>query len=504
MVNSVTAPITQPIKPLAGQNTTKTSIFYINDEHSNVPNMEKLKSASDDFDSFTSSTDTSKLKFSSGDFAMGGDLKLNKLAVAAQNSLGIMASAEGNHEHDIDEKDLLEILKDSKYKLLGLNTNIPSDKELSKKITKSYIQEQNGVKYGVIGLAPFDLTYHLKDADRYKHLNIIDIEKTIPLLQKEIDDLQKQGINKIVVLSHAGYTSDVQIAKAVEGVDVILGGHSHDLIKGITEGKNLFYSKKSGEPTIITQAGKNGDHFGVLNLEFNDKGVITSAQNNVSDTADFPKSSLMDFFVNKILGPAEVVGSIKSASKYSSSMIVENPHAEFMADAVRSELNTDIVMLNSGNFRGGFEVGKLTDRDIFGITPLKNNLGIIKLSEKELVDAIKVGAQSMNTPDNAPGLLQFSGIKYTVSKSGELKALSFIDKDGKETAIDIKNPNTFKTYTVALDDFVAKGGNNYMTNKWDTAEKQFDVDKNKFVIDHIKKSNAPIEIKEDGRIQIVD
>lgn len=501
MVNSVSQTSITP-------KTTKTSIFYVNDLHSNLKNIEKLKSASDQFDAFVPSEKTDKLKFSAGDIGVGRDASFNKLSVAFQNSTGIMASAAGNHEFDLSKKDLAEVLKESKYKFLGLNVDIPQNneinKELKKDLIRSYIQEQNGEKYGVIGMLPFDFMFHLSDPDEYRDFKILAIEKTIPLLQAEIDKLEEQGVNKIILLSHAGYSADVELAKSVEGIDVIMGGHTHDLLEGIKEGKNLFYSKKTGEPTIITQAGKNGDHFGILNLEFNDKGVITNAQNNIGETEKFSRSSIMKYFTDKILGKPQVVGTIKFAPKHKHTLIAENPTANFLADAVKNEIGVDIVMINSGNIRGNIEEGPLTTRDLKIITPFDNNLWILKLTEKDLVDAIKVGAKSLTNEEYFPGILQFSGLKYTLSRSGEVKGAIFIDKDGKEIPIDVQNPNPFKTYRVAIDDFIAKGGCEYLSRASDNIEKKFDFDKNKLIVDYLQKLNAPVEISTEKRITFVN
>lgn len=509
MVNSISqTPAIQP-NTVAKQpsKTTKASIFYVNDIHSNLVNLEKLKSASDTFDAMPSEG-ADKLKFAAGDISVGRDRAFSQLGVAFENTTNIMASAAGNHEFDLNKDDLVAVLKDNHYKLLGLNVKIPEttddNKEIRKEITNSYIQEQNGTKYGVIGLMPFNFMFHLSDPDQYNDFEIIPMEQTIPLVQKEVDNLKEQGVNKIILLSHAGFAEDRQLAQSVEGIDVILGGHTHDLIKGVKEGKNLFYSKKTGEPTIITQAGRNGDYFGVLNLEFDEKGVIKSVQNNVSKTAPYPKSLVMKQVIDKIIGKPKVVGVIKSAPKHEHTLITENPSADFVLDAERSELGVDMVLINSGNFRASFESGNLTDRDLKTLTPFDNKVWIIKLTEKELVDALKIGAKSIVAEDNTPGIVQCSGIKYTMTKSGELKNLTYLNKNGQEEQIDVKNPNPFKTYTVATDDFVAKGGNHYLPNKEDSLIKKFDFDKNKLVEDYFKKLKGPVDIKADRRIKIVN
>ena len=500
--------ITQPITTKTPAKTTKTSIFYINDVHSNLTNIEKLKTASDEFDSFVPSEKTDKLKFAAGDIGAGRDIKLSKVAVVFQNGIGLMASAGGNHEFDLKKDELAEVLRDSKYKTLGLNVGIPLDseskKELRKEIINSYIQEQNGIQYGVIGLLPFDFLYHLSDAKEYKDFEIPSVENTIPILQKEVDKMKEQGVNKIIVLSHNGYNVDVKFANSVEGIDVIIGGHTHDLIEGVQEGKNLFYSKKTGEPTIITQVGKDGKYFGVLNLEFNDKGIIVKAQNNVSKTKDFARSSVMEYFADTILGKPEIIGKIKSAPKHDHTLIAENPSINFLLDVERKELGVDISAINAAEIRGSLEKGSLTNRDLQMMSPFNNRLWIINLTEKELVDSLKVSASSFTNEENFPGILQFSGVKYTMSKSGEVKEAFFVDKDGKETPIDINNPNLFKTYRVSTGDFMAQGGCKYFSDKTGMSEKILNIDLNKVVVDYLKKYPEPIDIKSDGRIKIVD
>jgi len=505
MVNPISPTQTTPQSP---NKTTKTSIFYINDVHANVSNMERLKSASDEFDAFVPSKDTDKLKFSAGDIIAGRDPKLGKLAVEFQNSTGIMASAGGNHEFDLNKEDLSEILKDKEFKFLGMNAEIPSTNESFKKLDEemisSYIQEQNGTKYGVIGLLPPDFAYHQTDPDEYKDVKILATKEYAPLVQKEIDKMKEQGINKIIVLSHAGYEDDIELAKSVEGIDIIIGGHTHTLIEDIKENENLFYSAKTGAPTIITQAGKDGKYFGVLNLEFNENGVITKAQNNVNETKNYPKSKIAQYFTDKFLGKPKIYGKINSAPNDPPRLSTEQASADFILDVMKSELNVDATIFNSAQLRDTFKPGDLTDRDLAELSPFKNKISIIKLTEKELVDAIKVGTQSFTNEEHVPGLLQVSGLKYTATTAGDVKEIIFVNKDGKETKIDVNNPNPFKTYRVGTNEYVGKGGNGYIANKHNEAEVNFDFDQDKLIVDYMKKQTKPIDIKTDGRITILD
>ena len=97
-------------------------------------------------------------------------------------------------------------------------------------------------------------------------------------------------------------------------------------------------------------------------------------------------------------------------------------------------------------------------------------------------------------------------MKYDITKSGEIKNLRYIDKNGTETLIDIENPNPNKFYKTAMDDFVAKGGDDYLPKNENPAfiEKHYKIDKDVLAGQHLKKQEQPVEIKDDGRIKIIE
>jgi 2',3'-cyclic-nucleotide 2'-phosphodiesterase (5'-nucleotidase family) len=285
-----------------------------------------------------------------------------------------------------------------------------------------------------------------------------------------------------------------------------LGGHTHELLDGVNKGENLFYSKNN-EPVIITQGGKDGEYAGVLNLEFDQNGVITKAQNNVTDTAKFKRSRLLMKAFDMILGKPEHLGVIKYVEPSPVHRLIDpNPHTNFIMDAMRSELGTDLALINAGNVRGYFEEGPLDSRQVFEVVPLKNDVVVLKLTEKEIVDSLKNGAKSFINPGFKPSVVIPSGLKYTVSRQGEIKSAAFIDKQGKEIPIDINNPDPNKVYTVATDDFFASGGDNLIPDKLSTNQydKRYNFDKDKLACDYIKKLPQPIEIRDDGRMTVVD
>ncbi|DAA97099.1 TPA: hypothetical protein CPT80_02625 [Candidatus Gastranaerophilales bacterium HUM_9] len=489
--------------------STKIKIGYINDFHGQLTKMERTIIPLQDCD----------IRLSGGDNFLGDErnVSLNKGVAKYMNLANIEASPVGNHELDMNQKTFMDITKGLNTKLVDCNyrqiIDDPKEAErlynetnkapINDRFINSYVKEIKGQKYGIIGVSPVDMNDRYTHADYYDDCKVDTMDDSIKDVQKEVDELQKQGINKIILLSHLGYKLDKEMAQKTSGVDVIIGGHSHNLVEGLTEGENLLKSK-TGEPVIITNGGKDGEHFGNLSVEFDKNGVITEAQNDIINTNKFGRNLIYAKILEDDMDENEKVGYINSVlPQPKNRLIEENPQANFVADAIKNELGVEIAFLNSANLRSSFEPGTFTRLDAKMISPFHNQMVIANVTEKDLVDAFKFTCKTM--VNTRPGLFAVSGLKYTVRKSdGELLSLTKVDNNGKETPIDIKNPSDTKTYRISADSFVMRGGDKVSSlNYVGKEEKVFDFDKDTLVCDYIKHLNKPIDINQTGRVTIV-
>ncbi len=80
-------------------------------------------------------------------------------------------------------------------------------------------------------------------------------------MQQIVDDVRSQGVDAVIVLSHNGMDVDLKLASRVNGIDVILGGHTHDGVPKPIEVKN------DKGITVVTNAGSNGKFLAVLDLD---------------------------------------------------------------------------------------------------------------------------------------------------------------------------------------------------------------------------------------------
>ena len=501
--NSSVQPKTKPIP----NDTFELSVGYINDIHGQTNNMMRVLSGF-----------KGDLRLSAGDNDIGDEknIGIHKATTTFLNVAGIVASALGNHELDTSQKECINAIKNFNGKVLSINYKKKSDENLSeenknkfgiadldKHLTGSTIVEVKGEKVGLIGASPMDMFERLTHPNYYKDSHIDTLEETTQLIQKEVDKFKEQGINKIFLLSHLGYERDKKVAKDLEGVDVIIGGHSHDTLFDIKEGENLFYSP-SGEPVIITQIGKDGNYFGELNLTFNKDGVISKAQNNVAETHKFSKNMIIQDIFNQYLGKPEVVGYVKEVPPPPKSLIEENPHANFVCDIMKSETNSDIALWQNAGVRNSFHEGELNSSDLKDMAPFLDYIVVANVSEKKIVDLIQHAVEtSFKTPSKKPGLISVSGLKYTVDpQKGKLTEMSFIDKNGEDHEIDIENPSETKTYRVVADEFLMSAGADYkVLAEEDEYVEHYPYDKDFIVCEYLKKHKEPIVIEHSGRIE---
>lgn len=485
------------------------SIGYINDLHGQTNAMTRILSGI-----------KGDLRLSAGDNDIGDEKNkaVNRSVIKFMNLAGIRATALGNHEMDTKQNDFIDTLSEYDGDVLAVNLKkepleTQTDDEieefdrgeLDKHIKKSIVVEVKGEKIGIVGAAPIDFSARITHPSYHTDCSIDSLEDTIEEIQDEIDALKDQGINKIILVSHLGNDADKVVAQSTDGIDVIVGGHTHELIEGISEGKNLLYSE-SGEPVIITEAGKNGKYFGELNLTFDNQGVITKAQNNLGKSELFSKNMIHQYIFNQFLGEPEIVGQIKEVTPPPTTLIEENAHANFMCDAMRHELNTDIALWNNSGTRSFFKEGIIDSRDIKDIAPFEDRVSVADVSEKKLVDMFKHTIEATyTTQGNKPGLLAVSGLTYSVSpKEGKLTGMSFVDRDGKEHIIDIDNPREDKLYKVAQDSFMMFEGADFdiLAPKEECINYPFNKDF--LACEYIKHMREPVVINQTGRIRFDD
>ncbi len=197
--------------------------------------------------------------FETGDFfSYDPDPLLADYIIKTYKYINYDAMVMGDQEYIIGIDKFLSYRKELPFVLNNLL--VKEGNEWNQPFDRFRMINKGNMKIGVIGTISID-------SFRYAPSGIkssIKIQNQINELKKDIATIKSRGANFIVLLSHSGYENDVELSKALKGIDVIIGGHSQTMIKN---------SKKEYN-AIIVQAGTNGAHIGILEIA-KDKGGIS-------------------------------------------------------------------------------------------------------------------------------------------------------------------------------------------------------------------------------------
>ena len=491
-------------------NDIRAQIFYFNDLHANVSGAKKLKIASDEYDAkIKSQPAVDHFKFCAGDSYIGRS-KSNFIG-RFLNSLHLDGMTLGNHEMDMGTKQLSGFLDSNKFKTFTANIDYKQGNNLQDdidagRLVKSSVIEKNGHKYGIIGATAADMidTISVDSQEDCQDIEFMRFEASKQAIQKEVDNLKAQGINKIILISHLGIERDQKLAQATDGIDIIVGGHSHTTLDGVVPNQNYFASK-TGEPVLIVQAGQNGEKYGILDVIFSKDGILKAITNKINPLKDYNKSLIVDYIEEISFPKKENLAILTSPVERMTKNFEEHPLSCFVADAMREKTGAQIAFHNKGCQKIALKPGMITNRDVQTALPYINSVAMYKLSEKDIIDALDATLHEKEDSHKISNL-QVSGMTYTIGKNGELKDVYVLDGD-KKIKLDEKNPSKDKFFTVAYGAFFAGGpGVLKMLHAPEKRIQKYDWFDQDITIELIKKRsvNGKIDIKKDGRIKIED
>ena len=207
------------------------------------------------------------------------------------NEICFDAFALGNHEFNDGDKGVakfIDFLKSEKCNTPVLAANIKPEVGVSALTPSSetdYIQpytiiERGGIKVGIIGIDIVRKTVMSSSPD--ESTIFLDEAETA---QKMVDELKQSGIKHIIILAHYGYNNELELAKKIDGVDLIIGGDSHTLLGDFDD---LGLNASGPYPTIVkgidgasvcvATAWQYSQIVGEMTISFNEDGEVQSCK----------------------------------------------------------------------------------------------------------------------------------------------------------------------------------------------------------------------------------
>lgn len=473
-------PVTPPpvTPPGNGEpNTTyKLSLMHTNDTHANLDNIARTVTAVKQ----VRAVKPDALLLSAGDI-FSGTLYFNEFKGLADlefmNLMKYDAMTFGNHEFDMGTSVLNDFVEDAEFPFVSANVDFSADAHLSDdfkdvvsttkgaggEIYNGIIKEVNGEKIGIFGLTTAETVEISSPGDD------VVFENYIKAAEEAVAAFEAAGVNKIVAISHIGYMdgggdNDVTLAKSVEGIDVIVGGHSHDKLTA------PFVDNTGVESTIIVQANEYNKFLGTLDVEFDKDGKVVGHLGSLIDVksveADAEAAELLKPYADKVAETKDLPVGTAAVD-----LIGGNPAARtaetnlgnaitdgMLAKAKQINPNTVIALQNGGGIRTTIEAGPLTLGEVLTIMPFGNALGIMKLTGSEIEAALEHSVK--DAPGAHGGFLQVSGMKFTYDSRKDagdrVESVLIKGTDGNYAPLVAD-----QEYFVATNIFTAKGGDGY-------------------------------------------
>ncbi|MGH6762426.1 MAG: 5'-nucleotidase C-terminal domain-containing protein [Phyllobacterium sp.] len=382
------------------------------------------------------------------------------------NAIGFDAMAIGNHEFDDGPEGLLRFLNKVNFPVISGNTVSETDLPIHDKYKPYVIKEIGGQKIGIVSVLATDTDETASPGPKVKFLDEIEY------LKQAVADLQKEGVNKIVALNHVGYVRDQEIAAAVDGIDVIVGGHSHTLLSN-TDEKALgpyptIVKNPSGKDVPIVQAYAYSKYLGDIAVTFNDNGDVIKYEGApiLLDKTVKPDEAIAAR-VKELAAPLEelkarvvatttapIDGSRETCRARECEM--GNLVADAQLDRVKDQGIT-LAIVNGGGLRASIGAGEVTMGDVLTVLPFQNSLATFQLKGADVITALENGASQIE--EGAGRFSQVAGMKYSFDKTkpaGErITSVEIRDGDGWK-AIDKD-----ATYGVVANNYLRSGGDGY-------------------------------------------
>ncbi|MCU0724585.1 MAG: 5'-nucleotidase C-terminal domain-containing protein [Planctomycetes bacterium] len=394
------------------------------------------------------------------------------------NAIAVDAMTVGNHEFDFGLDNFLELKKLARFPFLSANVVW---KESGEPLCDGAVSIPLApdLHLTVIGVTTTELLTTTKPSN----VERIAVKDPVPIVKDLYGKHGPKG--PVILLSHSKADTDEEIARAVPGLTAIIGGHDQILLN----------PRKLVGPVPVFQAFEKGRFLGVLRLLVarSAKTALLTDWVYLPVTPDLTEDpevaervesyrARLDSQFKEVVGTCETyLDGERGRIRYE-----ETNLGNFVTDIMREYTNAEIALLNAGSLRASLDEGPITLEAIFNVMPYENELCRVEVTGEELLRILARG-MSGSREDEDGGFLHVSGLTLRV-------------RDGKvrDVLVGGAGVDPARTYTVAITDFMASGGDGYDILKAKPAVKTGSPLRD-LIVDTIR-SRKTVSAKTEGRI----
>ncbi|KAJ9073554.1 hypothetical protein DSO57_1015130 [Entomophthora muscae] len=394
---------------------------------------------------------------------------LGNLTWEAMNLLRYDVMAVGNHEFDDGSDNLARVAQHFAFPLVSSNINASQHPQLKKLIHN--LVELPKHQIAVVG-------YITEKTASIGTLGKLTLKDTLTSVQAAVDQAKSKGYSRIIALSHAGYKQDIELASKLNGLALIVGGHSHSYLApkeratmNAPPSQGLYptpVKDKAGKMVYVVQAYCWSRFLGQIDIKFGNDGYLTSITGAPIDLdSSVTKDVGVERLVKKWRAPFDAyskkeIGIAKDEFDRQSCHKSECTLGNLITDAMLAYREAEIAILNSGDIRYHIPKGHVTVYNALTALPYNSEVVEISLTGKQIWLLLE-GVVSRLSPINNAKVTSFIQVShlhftYNTSRPTHDKLISVqILKNNKYSPLS----NTTR-YSLLTTNFIANNGNNIL------------------------------------------
>mmetsp|Transcript_27819 Transcript_27819/g.47100 ORF Transcript_27819/g.47100 Transcript_27819/m.47100 type:complete len:669 (-) Transcript_27819:178-2184(-) len=380
------------------------------------------------------------------------------------NKIGIHVSMYGNHDFDFGEEKGMELTKSTKFPWLLSNIFRLATGERLGDALDMVMVKHCGMKVGIFGVAE-DWTNTLPTLPEggVRYVDFVQHSR------KMVAKCKSLGADLVIALTHSRIQNDELLAKKVQGIDLILGGHDH------------LYAVEQIEPyrQVVVKSGSDFHDMTIIRVKTDSDRLDTKdglhgaratfVTERIIIGPEVPKHPEMESVVKELSAETDkkfsvVMGRIECDLDCSFEVVRKEECAvgNFLADLIRQAYGCDIGYMVGGGIRSNqvFPKGPFTFKDIMSVLPFQDPCGVVRITGAQLVKCLEHGLRSYPKLDGR--FPHVSGIRFVHDPSkpagSRVVKVVVVRADGSERALDMK-----EKYKVATRGYLVQGGDGYQS-----------------------------------------
>jgi len=379
------------------------------------------------------------------------NLAYGRTVVTLLDSIGVAASALGNHEFDYGQDTLRARMAQASYPILSANLrdtlgNVPSW------IRQDVIVQRGPLKVGIIGIST------VETPNTTRAINVMDLRfiDPAPVVSARAQALRAQGADVIVVTGHVGGFCNAggacsgeifeMVNRLTARVDVVVSGHSHSYVNTRLRGVPIVQARSRGEAIEIVDLAV-GDTSGRQAGDIGASRVLSADVLDVmSDTIapDAQAARIARRAVDAVASIiAQPVGRILTDMRREGSQYALG---NLVADAMRDAAKSDVAVMNNGGVRASLLAGDVNFGRLYEVQPFGNTLYTLKVRGADLRAYLARLVAGTAVRAHVSGVQ----LRYDPARPADDRLV--------DVRVDGKPIDPTRIYTVTLNDFMVTGG----------------------------------------------